>query len=213
MLYYVGSIPYDSNYLEHHGVKGMKWGVRNGPPYPLDSSGQLKATKALIDELNTKWDYGAVIKGKKYLDPSEVDWSTYRTTPVKDLARTKCGTCWDFVNYQHAFYKSHGYPDKTYMFVSRLSDEPDDIQTHTFSIVEIGGKKYWTESALYSKRGVHKVKSYKDVVNTIKKPGKDWDIYEFNPDGMDKGLTDQEYFDKATRKLLNTSQKNYKKIT
>lgn len=23
------------NYLEHHGIKGQKWGVRNGPPYPL----------------------------------------------------------------------------------------------------------------------------------------------------------------------------------
>lgn len=22
--------------LQHHGIKGQKWGVRNGPPYPLD---------------------------------------------------------------------------------------------------------------------------------------------------------------------------------
>lgn len=25
-------------YLMHHGRKGMHWGVRNGPPYPLDAS-------------------------------------------------------------------------------------------------------------------------------------------------------------------------------
>lgn len=25
------------DYLAHHGVKGQKWGERNGPPYPLDS--------------------------------------------------------------------------------------------------------------------------------------------------------------------------------
>lgn len=24
------------DYLEHHGIKGQKWGVKNGPPYPLD---------------------------------------------------------------------------------------------------------------------------------------------------------------------------------
>ena len=25
-------------YLAHHGVKGQKWGVKNGPPYPIGSS-------------------------------------------------------------------------------------------------------------------------------------------------------------------------------
>ena len=28
---------YNHNYLIHHGIKGQSWGVRNGPPYPLDS--------------------------------------------------------------------------------------------------------------------------------------------------------------------------------
>lgn len=26
MKYYIGNIPFDPNYLEHYGVKGMKWG-------------------------------------------------------------------------------------------------------------------------------------------------------------------------------------------
>lgn len=26
-----------SDELAHHGIDGQKWGVRNGPPYPLDS--------------------------------------------------------------------------------------------------------------------------------------------------------------------------------
>ena len=32
------------NVIAHHGIKGQKWGVRNGPPYPLDESvsGELK---------------------------------------------------------------------------------------------------------------------------------------------------------------------------
>lgn len=28
----------DAYYLIHHGVKGQRWGIRNGPPYPLDQN-------------------------------------------------------------------------------------------------------------------------------------------------------------------------------
>lgn len=31
-----------TNSLEHHGVEGQKWGKRNGPPYPLDTTGREK---------------------------------------------------------------------------------------------------------------------------------------------------------------------------
>ena len=35
------------SYLAHHGVKGQRWGVRNGPPYPLD-----RFTKGTESEMN-----------------------------------------------------------------------------------------------------------------------------------------------------------------
>ena len=35
-VYYVGNTPYSSE-LYHHGILGQKWGVTNGPPYPLGS--------------------------------------------------------------------------------------------------------------------------------------------------------------------------------
>lgn len=33
------------NYLEHHGILGMKWGVQNGPPYPLGASDHSASEK------------------------------------------------------------------------------------------------------------------------------------------------------------------------
>lgn len=37
------SFTFKDDALEHHGIEGQKWGVRNGPPYPLDSGDHSKA--------------------------------------------------------------------------------------------------------------------------------------------------------------------------
>lgn len=34
-----------SDYLSHHGIKGQKWGVRNGPPYPIENKLLRKGTR------------------------------------------------------------------------------------------------------------------------------------------------------------------------
>lgn len=45
------------NVLYHHGVKGQKWGVRNGPPYPVKNAPfvpkSIKATTANGIKVNT----------------------------------------------------------------------------------------------------------------------------------------------------------------
>lgn len=35
------------NYLEHHGIKGQKWGVKRGPPYPLQNSQEKNKLKSM----------------------------------------------------------------------------------------------------------------------------------------------------------------------
>ncbi len=31
--------------LYHHGIKGMKWGVKNGPPYPIKDNGKVATVR------------------------------------------------------------------------------------------------------------------------------------------------------------------------
>lgn len=52
--YYYKSESRYGSYLTHHGIKGMHWGKRNGPPYPLGYSSHTaeqkrKNPKALLD--------------------------------------------------------------------------------------------------------------------------------------------------------------------
>lgn len=56
--------------LAHHGVKGQKWGVRNGPPYPLDkSSGNDK-----IEDIQIGKSLGAKSLNYDVLDPASGEY-------------------------------------------------------------------------------------------------------------------------------------------
>lgn len=37
-----------NEYLEHHGILGQKWGVKHGPPYPLDSKTSKKVSSGKV---------------------------------------------------------------------------------------------------------------------------------------------------------------------
>lgn len=194
-----------SDELCHHGIKGQKWSIRNGPPYPLDAKGQLKRVKSLNSDLNN-WKYGVLIDSKIETDPDKVDWSKYKTIPIDDIKKNHVGICWDFVNYQHHIFKENGYPDESHLFVMQKNEDPNDIVTHTFSIVTIDNQKYWFESSWFKHQGVHPISSYKEVINELVKEYGDansqYDVYEYNPDGMDRGLTNGEFFKRATEKLV-----------
>lgn len=36
---------YYSNYISHHGIQGQEWGVKNGPPYPIEDGKHSKKEK------------------------------------------------------------------------------------------------------------------------------------------------------------------------
>ena len=42
----------EETYLAHHGIKGQKWGIRNGPPYPINNNFRKTLGKSLDEQLS-----------------------------------------------------------------------------------------------------------------------------------------------------------------
>jgi hypothetical protein len=60
------SIDYD-DYIEHHGIEGQRWGIRNGPPYPL-GSGKQKFSRREILRGDNQPSYYAKKKARLYAE-------------------------------------------------------------------------------------------------------------------------------------------------
>ena len=60
------SIDYE-DYIEHHGIEGQRWGIRNGPPYPL-GSGKRKFSRREILRGDNQPSYYAKKKARLYAE-------------------------------------------------------------------------------------------------------------------------------------------------
>lgn len=78
-----------SDELYHHGIKGQKWGVKNGPPYPLDAEDHSKAEKEANPKLRSSSpNRDAGVNRKAGARPSLFDALGNRSSKsVKDLKK------------------------------------------------------------------------------------------------------------------------------
>ena len=86
-----------NNELYHHGVSGMKWGKRNGPPYPLNAEGkadlraQKKAARAENKELASQVKKSQVYKNNKMMNQMRAKKRVHRDTAIGGLASAAVG--------------------------------------------------------------------------------------------------------------------------
>ena len=76
----------DKLYLVHHGIKGMHWGVKRGPPYPLDGSvkrAEKNAQKRADKQV--KKERKKTAKNARNLSDSDIDKMISRIEKEKKL--------------------------------------------------------------------------------------------------------------------------------
>lgn len=135
----------DHSELYHHGIKGQKWGIKNGSPYPLDKSakrdtivtGAIKSglvSKKLNREKQMRHTKSWHIPGRSYLD-GDLEYA-------QELVDKLSGT-------GEVFLDSNGNWNR-----KELVTNSDIIGTH---VDPISGKETKTNKGtiIYSKTGTH----------------------------------------------------------
>lgn len=130
--------------LQHHGVKGMKWGIKNGPPYPID---KLKKNDKLVQEAIDSGEVSKQInpeKQKRHTKDGHISGRSYLDGDV------------EFAQKLVDEYGGKGTPimDKNGRWTNKEKFDADDIiGTH----VDSEGSETRTNKGIitYSKTGSH----------------------------------------------------------
>lgn len=109
--------------LCHEGVKGMAWGVRNGPPYPLNYEGKasLNSNKKVLGSSSNSRHYGVNAKVGKFVQKASTD----RAALNRKLAENKLKGQEDKVKLSNARHvtKATKQSNKTNEQMKKLEDK------------------------------------------------------------------------------------------
>jgi hypothetical protein len=93
-------------FIAHHGIKGQKWGVKNGPPYPLDDATNRKVRMGRVhtkSEVGEDYRYDAK-NSSEIRDQKEVESLSKLPKKTKNYSMQEE---MDFVNPANEFGRKH----------------------------------------------------------------------------------------------------------
>lgn len=169
------------SYLQHSGVPGMRWGVQNGPPYPLRID--RNAPSKLLNELRS-------FRYKEF----DALQSPGRTK------KSKAGSCHDQVLYEYTVLRGKGFWPKV-KFLIEADENGNGGTTHSFVWFEDGGKVNWLENAWGGQEGLRQYNSEKEMMTDVYRRWGQSDAYPYtytgnvNPERWTPGMDLQQIVD------------------
>lgn len=159
----------NANELHHHGILGQKWGVRNGPPYPLGGGDYTPAEKKAIYEKRKK---GNRIYNKKHFDEVLKADKTTLSTLSYNKDRTKN---------TDMFYATHDKLDKHQYNALFNKKIPQTLYDENGNVIGTGTfMKYRIDNSIKNDIKVASEDSGAEIFRSLYK--KDRDFYNFVTD-------------------------------
>ena len=178
----------------------------------------LKMSLKQFNEYLNSWKYGVIINDKIITDPRKIDCKKYKTIPIDIIEKYHVGVCYDFVNYQHYIFNKKNINHESYLFLGRKNN--GEYITHTFNIIKRKSGDLYFESSWMKHQGIEKVKDgWRSVAEYLCAEYEvyKFDVYKYNPDGLDCNLSGSQFINKASQKLIFSTEntpksKNYFKL-
>lgn len=154
--------PLDESILEHHGILRQKWGVRNGPPYPLDSSistGKRLRDTGSVSRKNRKLQKRRVKALKKARKTREANQEAKKTK--EEIIKSK-----DIVSmYNHLDWFSRTEIEEVLKRISAENRLKEEVEKKTSTPVK--------RVINIAKKGIAKggQQGFEDILSTVTKNG------------------------------------------
>lgn len=161
------SFTFKGDSLSHHGIEGQRWGVRNGPPYPLKDGDHSAAEKRAMGKENYKYLNKRFHKDKKpRYAIKEEDIKGNIPDNVKDLMEKNRQKITSL--FPDAFGPDKLYDDymKSKEYFERAKSDVDRIYS-TYSNAK--DKTYWLRLFYYDDLGQNYFDEYLDNNETLYK--------------------------------------------
>lgn len=139
------------------------------------------------DQLNN-YDYGIIVDERKFTD--NIDVTKYTTISPDIFKKYKCGTCWDYTEYEAKFFEEQFHfkftnkpldHDGEFSIYYMQIDDGNKIPTHTWLAYRNNGKIYLFESAWKQQIGITKYNTEEEMVKDYIKKFRKYLGDNYNP--------------------------------